>query len=283
MQSRCGPGKAWSSRSEATEAGPAGHHAPMSTNDPRVMPCAEPFSATGGPHGALVVHGFSGTPQSMRGLAEAFAAAGFAVELPLLPGHGTSVDDMGRTTFADWSGAVAATYDELASRCDRIVVAGLSMGATLATWLTVQRPEVAGLIVINGAFAPPEPNVLDAIAQMRAQGTTRIPGPGNDVADPDQTELAYAEVATAAMYSLLEALEALQDDLSKVRCPSLVITSDQDHVVAPASSDHFATSVAGPVERMRLTRSFHVATIDYERDEIEAAAVDFARRVTDQP
>ena len=59
-----------------------------------VLPGAEPFSAPGGPHGALVVHGFTGTPQSMRGLAQAFARAGYAVELPLLPGHGTTVDDM---------------------------------------------------------------------------------------------------------------------------------------------------------------------------------------------
>ena len=182
------------------------------------MPGAEPFSAAGGPHGALVVHGFSGTPQAMRGLAEAFAAAGFAVELPRLPGHGTTVDDLETTKFADWSAAVASAYDELASRCDRVVVAGLSMGATLATWLAVQRPDVAGLIVINGAFAPPEPNVLDAIRQMKAQGTARIPGPGNDVADP--------------------------------------------------------------VERIRLDRSFHVTTLDYERAEVEAASVEFARRVT---
>ena len=49
-----------------------------------ILPGAEPFSAKGGPHGVLVVHGFTGSPQSLRGLAEAFAAAGFAVELPPL-------------------------------------------------------------------------------------------------------------------------------------------------------------------------------------------------------
>ena len=64
------------------------------------------------------------------------------------------------------------------------------------------------LMDFSGPTAPPEPNVLEAIGQMQAQGTTRIPGPGNDVADPDQTELAYAEVPTAAMCSLLEALDA---------------------------------------------------------------------------
>jgi carboxylesterase len=64
---------------------------------------AEPWSHVGeGPHGALVVHGFTGNPGSMRGVAEALAAAGFHVEMPLLPGHGTRVEDMLPTRWADW-------------------------------------------------------------------------------------------------------------------------------------------------------------------------------------
>jgi len=81
-----------------------------------ILAGAEPFSAAGGPHGALVLHGFTGSPQSMRGLARAFAAAGFAVELPRLPGHGTTVADMQTTRWADWSAAAEAAYDELAAR-----------------------------------------------------------------------------------------------------------------------------------------------------------------------
>ena len=100
-----------------------------------VLPGAEPFSAPGGPHGALVVHGFTGCPQSMRGLAEALAGAGFAVELPRLPGHGTTIDDMLETGWTDWSGAAEAAYQDLAGRCDKVVVGGLSMGGTLTLWL----------------------------------------------------------------------------------------------------------------------------------------------------
>src|SRR5580692_2929043 len=96
-----------------------------------ILAGAEPFSSPGGPNGALVLHGFTGSPQSMRGLAEALAAAGFAVELPLLPGHGTSVEDMVTTGWADWSAAAEAAYEKLAANSDRVVVAGLSMGGTL--------------------------------------------------------------------------------------------------------------------------------------------------------
>ena len=245
-----------------------------------VMPGAEPFSAPGGPNGVLVVHGFTGSPQSMRGLAEAFAEAGFTVELPRLPGHGTSVDDMATTTFADWSGAAERAYEDLAGRCERVVVAGLSMGGTLATWLTIRHPEIAGLVVINGAVAPLDPNIREGLEQLVAQGVARIPGPGNDIADPSQTELAYTETPTAQLLSLLDAVDAMQSEVARIQCPVLVISSDQDHVVPPISSDQFAERVGGPVERVRLTKSFHVATLDYERADIEARAVAFAQRVT---
>src|SRR6267378_65406 len=105
-----------------------------------ILPGAEPFSAPGGPHGALVLHGFTGNPSSMRGVAEALAAAGFAVELPLLPGHGTSVEDMITTGFADWSSTVEQAYLELAGRVASVVVVGLSMGGTLAAWVTARNP-----------------------------------------------------------------------------------------------------------------------------------------------
>src|SRR4249920_1156269 len=104
-------------------------------SDPQILPGAEPWSSEGGPDGVLVLHGFTGSPQSMRGLAVAFAAAGFTVELPRLPGHGTSVEDFLTTTFADWSEAAELAYTDLAARCERVVVAGLSMGAMLAAWL----------------------------------------------------------------------------------------------------------------------------------------------------
>jgi esterase/lipase len=36
-----------------------------------------------------------------------------------------------------------------------------------------------------------------------------------------------------------------------------------------------AERVKGPVERVTLERSYHVATLDYDKDEIEARTVEF--------
>jgi len=247
-----------------------------------ILAGAEPFSAAGGPHGALVLHGFTGSPQSMRGLARAFAAAGFAVELPRLPGHGTTVADMQTTRWADWSAAAEAAYDELAARCDRVVVAGLSMGGTLSVWLATRHPDIAGIVAINPAIDAGGAMVRDALQGLADQGMQTIPGPGGDVADPTSTELAYAETPVAGMLNLVDAIMALEPHLGAVRSPVLLLHSRQDHVVPASSSDLLERSVSGPVERVTLERSFHVATIDFDKTEIEQRAVEFARTVTGQ-
>jgi carboxylesterase len=245
----------------------------------QIIPGCEPWSAPGGPHGALVLHGFTGNPQGLRGLAEAFAAAGFAVELPLLPGHGTTVDDMLDTTWADWSAAAEAAYQDLAARCERVVVAGLSMGGSLTAWLGSRHPEIVGLVCVNPALEVPD-EMVTAVQEMVDGGVDRIPAIGNDVADPDQREKAYDATPLRPLLSLAAAARELGPEIAAVTCPVLILTSTQDHVVDPGDSDKLAAGVSGPVERVTLERSYHVATLDYDRDVINERAVEFARRVT---
>jgi len=241
---------------------------------------AEPESIDGGPNGALVLHGFTGNCNSMRGVAHALAAAGFAVELPLLPGHGTTVEDMNTTSWSDWSAAAEEALEKLEARVPgKVVVAGLSMGGSLTGWLGTRHPELAGLAFINAAISVPEEMSAGVKALIDA-GEEYMDGIGSDIADPDSTESAYARTPLKPLLSLLDVERAIVPDLGKISCPALIITSRQDHVVPPENSDVLADKVAGPVERIWLDRSYHVATLDYEKDVIETAVVDFAKRVT---
>jgi carboxylesterase len=81
------------------------------------------------------------------------------------------------------------------------------------------------------------------------------------------------------LLSFFGALSEVTPRLGDVKCPALIFTSTQDHVVPPVSSDVLAAGVAGPVERVRLDRSYHVATLDYDRAEIEATAVEWVAKV----
>ena len=249
--------------------------------DLQLLPGAEPWSAEGGPAGALCLHGFTGNPSSMRGVAEAFAAAGFAVELPRLPGHGTTVEDMKATRWADWTAEVEAAYQRLAARTDKVVVSGLSMGGSLTLWAALQHPEVAGLVCINPATKPQPAELMEMLHGMVNEGTDVMPGIGADIADPDATESAYAQTPLLPLISLVEdGLASQCERYGEITCPLLLLTSPQDHVVEPSNGDFLAETFGGPVERISLDRSYHVATLDYDKDVIFEAAVAFGRKVT---
>jgi carboxylesterase len=244
-----------------------------------IMPGAEPFSATNGPDGVLVLHGFTGNPHSMRPLAEAFADAGFTVDLPLLPGHGTAVDDMLATRWTDWSEAAESAYNALAAHCDRTMVAGLSMGGTLSLWLASRHPELSGVVVVNPLVEPPAEVFLEMLRGTLEGGIDRMPGIGSDIAKADVPEGAYAETPIEALLSLFEGVSGLVDRLGEIDVPLLLLSSRTDHVVPTSSGDLLVERYGGPVERVFLENSFHVATLDNDAPEIEERAVAFGLKV----
>ena len=245
-----------------------------------LIPGAEPESIDGGPHGALVLHGFTGSPHSMRGVAHALAEQGFAVELPLLPGHGTAVADLIPTGWDDWAGTAEEAYGKLAARVPGdVVIVGLSVGGAIASWLAADHPEAAGLAVINPLVSEPA-GVREVVEALLAAGQELTEGIGSDIADPDSHELAYPETPLRPLLSFEPVFAEFPERLRRIRCPLLVVTSRQDHVVQPVNSDILAAAVSGPVERMFLDRSYHVATLDYDKAEVLSAIVRFALHVT---
>jgi carboxylesterase len=248
-----------------------------------IIPGAEPWSADGGRRGVLVLHGFTGNPQSMRPLAEAVAAAGYSVDLPLLPGHGTSLDDMVPTRWADWSAAAEAAYQALAARCDEVAVAGLSMGGTLTCWLAEHHPEIAGIALVNPLIEAPDQEFRSGIRSLLEAGTEIFDAIGSDIAMDGAVEAAYPGTPLAAVLSLFEAADEVSSDLGDIHCPTLLLSSRTDHVVDPVSGDALERSVGGPIERVFLERSFHVATLDFDAALIEQRVVAFVAEVLSGP
>ncbi|MDQ6796953.1 MAG: Asp-tRNA(Asn)/Glu-tRNA(Gln) amidotransferase subunit GatC [Actinomycetota bacterium] len=245
----------------------------------RLLPGAEPFRADGdgdrGRTGALVLHGFTGSPHSVRGVGRALGEAGLAVHAPLLPGHGTSPDDIQATAWEDWRAAAEVAWVDLTARCEQVVVFGLSMGGTLATALAADHPEIAGIVVVNPYIDPPADSFRDLLRGLLAAGETWIPGIGSDIALPGSREVGYGGTPITPLLSLCQALGRLEPRLPQVSCPVLILTSRVDHVVPTVSSDLLAERVSGPVERVWLERSFHAATLDFDGEEIERRTVAF--------
>lgn len=246
------------------------------------IPGAEPLSVVGSRDaGVLVLHGFTGNPGSMRGLAEACVAAGFHVEMPQLAGHGTAMEDMIPTRWADWSADAEAAYQALAKRVSQVVVMGLSMGGALTLWVGADHPEVKGLVCVNPATQPQAPEVMEMLKGMIDSGAEVMDGIGSDIAEPGVVETAYPGTPLAALYSFqLDGLTPLAKRYASTKMPLLLFSSVQDHVVSPTDGDALMAEYGGPTERVMLERSFHVATQDYDKGIIFEGAVAFAQRVT---
>ncbi|MGI9032126.1 MAG: alpha/beta hydrolase, partial [Acidimicrobiales bacterium] len=216
-------------------------------------------------------------PRSVRGVSGALPPPGLAVEAPLLPGHGTDPDDILATGWDDWYAAAASAYAELARRCSSLMLFGLSMGGTLAAALAAEHPEIAAMVVVNPYIDPPAPSFRELLGGLLDAGETWVSTVTSDIADPDGREVGYSGTPIAPLLSLCHALDRLAPRLGEITCPVLIFTSRIDHVVPPVSSKVLAQAVSGPVEQVWLENSFHNATLDRDRLEIERGTIELAR------
>jgi carboxylesterase len=216
----------------------------------------------------------------MRPWAEHLAGEGFTVRLPRLPGHGTTWQELNRTRFEDWYAAVDAALTELADRCPKVVLAGLSMGGTLVTRLAEERGgAIAGLMLVNPMYGVDDWRLAALPVLKHVLPST--PGIGNDIRKEGVNELAYSRTPLKALHSLIKACETVVHDLPQVTQPLLLMRSAADHVVPASSSALLLSRVSSKdVTEVVLENSYHVATLDNDAHRIFGLSTDFVRRVT---
>lgn len=236
-----------------------------------MLPDAEPFRHDGGPTGVVCCHGFTGTPHSMRPWAEQLARAGYSVEAPRLPGHGTRWQDLNQTRWQDWYGELERTYLRMRDRCEQVYVTGLSMGGTLTLRLAQCRRDIDGIMLVN-------PSVMtlrwDAkLLPIAARLVPSISGIGSDIKKPTEGEFGYNRTPVRAAWSLSQLWRLVRADLAAVRAPVLLFTSRVDHVVEPVNSRIVLDGVSSTdVTHRLLDNSYHVATLDNDAPTIFAAS-----------
>jgi len=252
-------------------------------------PTAEGFALAGSrPLGCLLIHGFTATPDEMRPLGEALAARGFPVRAVRLAGHGTEVADLAGTRWTDWFASVAEGADRLHRDVPALAVAGMSLGALLALHLAAARPtEVAALVLcgtplrLSGAGLRWLP--LLARIPWIARRWAIIPKPGGpDIADPAvrAASRSYRAMPLSAVLELLRFQAVVRGEIGRVTQPALLLHGRHDHSVPLANLELARRSLGSRlIESHVLERSWHVVTLDYDRDEVARLAADFLTRI----
>ncbi len=236
-----------------------------------------PFFLEGGATGILLIHGFTGSPPEMRLLGDYLHRRGFTVSAPLLPGHGTSVQDMNRCTWRDWVGHAGGKLADLQARCERVFVGGFSMGSLIALYLAAHHSELSGVIL----YAP-----ATLIADRRLYLTPvlkylipAMPKSGeSDLTDPEAhlRFWSYDEHPLAATHELLKLSHRARWLLPRVTCPLLIMYGIHDRSIHPRSPRYtYERAGSADKELVAFTNSGHGLVVDSEWEAVARKTFEF--------
>ena len=250
-----------------------------------------------GKTGCLLIHGLTSTTQEVHDLFHFLRKKKYTVLATLLKGHNTSVEDLHETTWHDWYISVERDFDFLSKHCDKIYVIGLSIGATLALHLAVNKrvPSIRGLVLLAPAIFYTSPLAqLTPFLQHVKRYTTKdyskyYPERKEaffDIADDRALKgrIAYKNAPLRALASALSLIKIVKKEIRKVKLPVLIMHSLKDHTIKPKSARFVYNQLSTPAERKKLVylkNSGHVITVDFDKELVSKEIYNFIRRNSD--
>ena len=240
-----------------------------------IVPGAQPIELyPDTPVGALLLlHGFGDTPQSLAPLAKHLYERGFAVHVPLLPGHGRTLRDFRASTEEQWVGEARRALDALRSRDERVGIVGLSMGGALAVLLASESSDLRALALIAPYLDPPQS--VRVMARAAPVADRMIPymrgGDPRSIYDPvaHAAALSYRAVSPRSIAELVRLADRARSRLSHVRLPTLYVQSSEDYRIPEAAAERSFRALGAPEKKLEwLTGCGHVVTVDYCREKV---------------
>jgi carboxylesterase len=223
----------------------------------------------------------------VRSLGDALAGAGFPVRAARLAGHGTTLDDLARTSWRNWLTSAEDALAALRGTAPRTAVAGASLGALLALLIAARRPHDVAAVVCCATplrLRDRRPALLRSVGWLPPvrRRYALLPKGARDISDPRAraASVSYDAIPLPALMSLLRLRAVVRGVLRQVTQPALLLHGRNDHV-APVSNLELLRRRLGSrhVESHVLERSWHVVTEDVERDLVASLTIDFLTRI----
>jgi carboxylesterase len=225
----------------------------------------EPFSFERGPTACLVLHGFSGSPAEIRPLGEFLAAREITVRAPLLPGHGTSPEELRTTRWPDWVRAAEHEFTVLKEQYRRVHVVGFSMGALISLFLAAHND----VVTVSSLACPAKLADWRRLFLPLAQYV--MPYYPASVSNPEIAEQlnSYDRFPVTAIHSLTQLMRRVRKDLPRVTAPLLAMQGESDKWIVPESADYITSQVSSQeLRKVMLPGRNHLITLERGREEV---------------
>ena len=223
------------------------------------------FCLDGGSTGILLIHGFTGSPPEMSLVGEYLNERDLTVSSPLLPGHGTTVEDLDTRTWEDWTSHVESALGDLQKRCETVFVAGLSLGALLALYLAAQHDELAGAIAYSAPMGVTD--WRSKLVPIFKKFIPQVTKSEDFMTDPEAKlqNWSYETTPTSATHEVLKFKVEVKYLLPSINCPLLIINSSEDPVIRLDSGQYVYVHTSSTDKKLIMLHNCgHVITIDSE-------------------
>ena len=227
----------------------------------------QPYALTreGNRAGALLVHGFTGSPADMRSVAGAVFDHGIDAHVMRLPGMASDIEHLNDMTAAIWREAVRAEWRAIADRYARPVLVGYSLGGALAVLAAVERPPELLVLIAplsriadrRAVFLPVFKHVIRSVrpyggidwTDTRVHNWFRAVRPTIQTRDPlNQRVLAREAVyGTRMLDEMRRLLVDMRRSAPEMVAPTVVIQGVDDRLVLPRDTHRLAARLGGPV------------------------------------
>lgn len=237
-------------------------------------PVPDPFDYPGNDVGVLMVHGFTSSPAEMRLMGQHLAGLGYTVLCPLLPGHGTTWQDMASRKWQEWTSAAEQAYQVLMARCRTVCVVGGSMGGLLTLYLAERHPEIPAIVPMAPAVFASNPLApLAGVLKYFVKFSPYDPAKdGDDLTDPEARRRylwSYSGTPVAAAEQLFKLQRMVRPALRKIACPALILHGMRDRTIKPSASQYVYDHIASQDKQLVwLHNSGHCLWVDSEKDHV---------------
>ena len=236
----------------------------------------DPISLAAGPVTVILVHGFTGSPSEMTLLADALHRQGYSVEVPLLLGHGTRLEDLVPMRPQHWIEQLDQLIQAELDRGQELVLGGLSMGSILALQAALRWPQIRGLML----FSPPigSRDWRRFLAPLLTRLVTSVSKPPRDYVDPEAADRlwSYDRYPVVCSSLVLQLIARVRRQLPALTQPMLVIASRRDNVVSERGVMRLMErSASVEKELLWLEHSSHALTADGEWPQVCHACMMF--------